>query len=136
MERPRMNQDNCQRRTLMRDKAKGKIAGVCAGIAEYFNIEVWLVRIIAVTALIFSSSFVAVIYIAMWFILDEKKSNPADQPSHHLGVKTKVWQAGEPPQRAFREINQEFNELEQSLQRIERYITSNAYKIDRELDRL
>ncbi len=131
-----MNQDNCQRRTLMRDKAKGKIAGVCAGIAEYFNIEVWLVRIIAVTALIFSSSFVAVIYIAMWFILDEKKPNPAAQSSHHLGVKTKVWQAGEPPQRAFREINQEFSELEQSLQRIERYITSNAYKIDRELDRL
>lgn len=74
MERPRMSQNNCQRRTLMRDKAKGKIAGVCAGIAEYFNIEVWLVRIIAVTALIFSSSFVAVIYIAMWFILDEKKA--------------------------------------------------------------
>ena len=60
-----MIDNNGSRRTLMRDKANGKVAGVCAGIAEYFNIEVWLVRIIAVTALIFSSSFVSVIYIAM-----------------------------------------------------------------------
>lgn len=131
-----MSTDRVQRKQLTRDKANGKIAGICAGIAEYFNIEVWLVRIIAVTALIFSSSFVAVIYFAMWFILDEKKTDPVSQSQHHLGVKTKVWQAGEPPKRAFHDIAQEFNELENSLQKMERYVTSNAYKIDRELNRL
>ncbi|WP_417658386.1 envelope stress response membrane protein PspC [Pseudidiomarina sp.] len=131
-----MSNDCKERKTLTRDKANGKIAGVCAGIANYFNIEVWLVRIIAVTALIFSSSFVLVIYIAMWFILDEKKPQPVSHTHHNIGVKTKVWQAGEPPQRAFQEITQEFNELERSLQKMERYVTSNAYQIDRELDRL
>lgn len=131
-----MSIDSRSRRTLMRDKTKGKIAGVCAGIAEYFNIEVWLVRIIAVTALIFSSSFVFVIYVAMWFILDEKKPEPVSHSHHTVGVKTKVWQAGEPPQRAFHEIAREFQEMEQSLQKMERYVTSNAYKLDRELGQL
>lgn len=131
-----MSQSSGTRRTLMRDKAKGKIAGVCAGIAEHYNIEVWLVRIIAVTALIFSSSFVTVIYIALWFILDEKKPEPATLNTSQIGVKTKVWEAGEAPTRALHEIQQEFQTMEKSLQRMEHYVTSNSYKIDRELNRL
>lgn len=131
-----MSQTNETRRTLMRDKTKGKIAGVCAGIADYYNIEVWLVRIIAVTALIFSSSFVTVIYIALWFILDEKPAEPAALQTSHIGVKTKVWEAGEAPTRAFLEIQQEFQDLEHALQQMERYVTSNSFKLDRELKQL
>lgn len=131
-----MSQTNETRRTLMRDKAKGKIAGVCAGIADYYNIEVWLVRIIAVTALIFSSSFVTVIYIALWFILDEKPAEHAALQTSHIGVKTKVWEAGEAPTRAFLEIQQEFKDLENALQQMERYVTSNSFKLDRELKQL
>lgn len=131
-----MSQSSGARRTLMRDKAKGKIAGVCAGIAEHYHIEVWLVRIIAVTALIFSSSFVTVIYIALWFILDEKKPEPAALNTSQIGVKTKVWEAGEAPTRALQEIQQEFQAMEKSLQRMEHYVTSNSYKIDRELNQL
>lgn len=131
-----MSQTNETRRTLMRDKAKGKIAGVCAGIADYYNIEVWLVRIIAVTALIFSSSFVTVIYIALWFILDEKPAEHAALQTSHIGVKTKVWEAGEAPTRAFLEIQQEFKDLEHALQQMERYVTSNSFKLDRELKQL
>lgn len=131
-----MSQTNETRRTLMRDKTKGKIAGVCAGIADYYNIEVWLVRIIAVTALIFSSSFVTVIYIALWFILDEKPAEHAALQTSHIGVKTKVWEAGEAPTRAFLEIQQEFKDLEHALQQMERYVTSNSFKLDRELKQL
>ena len=36
-------------RTLYRIPQSGKIAGVCAGIAEYFAIETWLVRVLAVS---------------------------------------------------------------------------------------
>ena len=36
--------------SLYRDTENGRIAGVCAGIAEYFKIETWLVRILTVTA--------------------------------------------------------------------------------------
>ena len=123
------------KKQLLRDKRNGKVAGVCAGIANYFNIEVWLVRIIAVTAIIFGHGVVAGLYIAMWMILDEK---PAHSSRSHdpIEVKTKVWQAGEPPRAAYREISVEFGEMEQRLQKMERYVTSNAFKIDRELNRL
>lgn len=124
------------KRTLYRDKKQAKIAGVCAGIAQYFSIEVWLVRLIAITAVIFGHGFVAILYFALWMILDEKPHTPGLDHEPMLAVKTKVYQAGEPPRAAYREISGEFSELEQRLQQLERYVTSNAYKIDRELKQL
>lgn len=124
------------KKQLLRDKRNGKVAGVCAGIANYFNIEVWLVRIVAITAIIFGHGFIAVLYIAMWVILDEKPPHSGGRSHDTIEVKTKVWQAGEAPQVAYREISGEFGEMEQRLQKMERYVTSNAFKIDRELNRL
>ncbi len=128
--------DKKPRKQLLRDKANAKVAGVCAGIANYFNIEAWLVRIIVVTAVIFGHGFVVILYIAAWMILDEK---PAPQPTDahkSVGVKTRVYQAGEPPRRAFHDIDDEYRELETRLQAMERYVTSNAYQVDRELKNL
>ncbi|MFC0444751.1 envelope stress response membrane protein PspC [Pseudidiomarina halophila] len=124
------------RKQLLRDKKNAKVAGVCAGIANYFNIEAWLVRIIVVTAVIFGHGFVVILYIAAWMILDEKpvqKNNGDHQP---IGLKTKVYGAGEPPRQAYQEIDEEFRELEGRLQEMERYVTSNAYQVDRELRKL
>ena len=124
------------KKQLLRDKRNGKVAGVCAGIANYFAIEVWLVRIIAVTAIIFGHGFIAVLYIAMWVILDEKPAHSSGRSHDTIEVKTKVWQSGEPPRAAYHEISSEFGDMEQRLQKMERYVTSNAFKIDRELNRL
>lgn len=60
---------------LYKIKGQGRIAGVCAGLAEYFGIEIWLVRILTVTAfLLMAPPFVVVGYIALWLILDDKSS--------------------------------------------------------------
>ena len=62
-----------KRGMLYRDKSKGKIAGVCAGLADYFGVETWLVRILVVTAfLLLAGPFMFVAYVAAWFILDDK----------------------------------------------------------------
>ncbi|MGO1297813.1 MAG: PspC domain-containing protein, partial [Vibrio sp.] len=39
-------------RSLTKDKQNGVIAGVCAGLARFFGIEIWLVRILTVSALL------------------------------------------------------------------------------------
>ncbi len=60
---------------LYKIKKQGRIAGVCAGLAEYFGIEIWLVRILTVTAfLLMAPPFVIVGYIALWLILDDKSN--------------------------------------------------------------
>ncbi|MEZ8138402.1 PspC domain-containing protein, partial [Vibrio splendidus] len=37
-------------RELYRDPINGKLSGVCAGLANYFGLEVWLVRILVISA--------------------------------------------------------------------------------------
>ncbi|MGM0428819.1 MAG: envelope stress response membrane protein PspC [Pseudomonadota bacterium] len=121
------------KRQLYRDPERGKISGVCAGLAEYLNLEPWLVRVVFVTGLIFFGGFFFVLYIAGRFILDKK---PANGIRHNVDVKTKVWQGGEPPRDAFRDIKREFDELEEQLQSMEKYVTSNHYNLQREFNRL
>ncbi|MBV8388220.1 MAG: PspC domain-containing protein [Mucilaginibacter sp.] len=58
-------------RKLYRDEFHRKIAGVCAGLAEYFNIDVVIVRVIFVLALIFHGGGL-LIYIIFWIVLPKK----------------------------------------------------------------
>jgi phage shock protein C len=70
------------RKRLVRARAGRKIAGVCGGFAEYFDIDVTLVRLVwLITALIpVGASLIA--YVIAWIILPEEPamaSVPAGQ---------------------------------------------------------
>src|SRR5579863_297707 len=58
-------------RKLYRDDFHKKIGGVCAGLAEYFNIDVAIVRVIFVLALIFHGGGF-LIYVVLWIVLPKK----------------------------------------------------------------
>lgn len=146
------------KKNIYRDAKHGRIAGVCAGIAEYFGLEVWLVRILTVTAFfLLAGPFVLVSYVACWFIFDKKPTNPDtmnyNQPVEVSGgkgwrnsgsagqndkveVKTRVWQAGEPPRQAFHDITNRFQTIETRLRKMETYVTSREYQLNREISRL
>lgn len=48
------------------------IAGVCAGIAEYFGWDIALVRILYLVLSIFSAAFPGIIvYIILWIVMPE-----------------------------------------------------------------
>ncbi len=55
-------------RPLRLDKSNKKIAGVCAGLARYFDIDVVLVRVLVlISALCTGVGFVA--YLAAWIVI-------------------------------------------------------------------
>lgn len=54
---------------LSRPVAKKKIAGVCAGCARYFGVDVTLMRLLWVAAAIFSGGLAVVLYIVAWFLM-------------------------------------------------------------------
>lgn len=72
-----------QGKELLRDSEKGKVAGVCAGLANYLGWEVWLVRIVFFTGLVFGSPLFFIAYIAAWLILSksDKHSFTQEQPT-------------------------------------------------------
>lgn len=139
---------------LFRNPSKGKIAGVCAGIADYFGWETWLVRILVVSGVLLGMGWFIVIYIAAWFILDKTpasaknsstKQQNVNQQSYDaqddlaaesIKVKARIWQAGEPPKQAFHDIRKKFSVLERELQLMERYVTSPEFTVSREINKL
>ncbi len=49
------------------------IAGVCAGLAEYFGIDIVLFRIIYLVVSIFSAAFPGtLVYIILWIVMPSK----------------------------------------------------------------
>lgn len=73
-EEQNMNQERRQTvKKLYRDPDDKKIAGVCGGIAAYFNIDVTLIRILFVIALIvYGSALLA--YIILWIAMPVAKT--------------------------------------------------------------
>ena len=56
---------------LYRDPKRGMIGGVCAGVADYFDIDVSIVRVVWFI-LLFAASFGLLVYIACWIAMPEK----------------------------------------------------------------
>ena len=148
---------NRKRGELYRNSEQGKIAGVCAGIADYFGWETWLIRILVVSGVLFGMPFLILVYIAGWFILDKspeqvhvkinraqshfsngnqqgKRATNVDNES--IKVKTRIWQAGEPPKQALHDIRRKFRSLERKLQAMEQYVTSAEFTVSREINKL
>ncbi len=51
------------------------IAGVCAGIAEYFGWDIGVVRLVYLLLSIFSAAFPGVlVYIILWIVMPERKN--------------------------------------------------------------
>lgn len=133
-----------RRGELYRDPKRGKVAGVCAGLSDYFNMELWLVRIIFISAvLLIGGPFFIVAYIACWFILEVKPEALPNQSKTEavntekpIEVKSKVWQAGEPPRRALHDLKEQFDRIDGRLQAMEKYVTSPEFTVSREINKL
>ncbi len=125
---------------LYRDAKAGKVAGVCKGLADYFNMEVWLVRIIVISAFLFSFPLAALGYGAAWLMLDKKPETPVQSqtiPSPEpIHVKSRVWQKGELPKQALADMSVIFDKLEGKISQMEKVVTSASFKVNREINRL
>ncbi|MGS0691822.1 envelope stress response membrane protein PspC [Shewanella sp. 0m-4] len=129
---------NDGKRTLYRIPQSGKIAGVCAGIADYFNFETWLVRVLAASIfLLGGSGIVLIIYVLLWMILDIKPGTGKNEfASKEIELKKKFWQSGEPAKMALKDVNSQFRTLEVRLQNLERHVTSDNYDLKDQINNL
>ncbi|MDE7412248.1 MAG: PspC domain-containing protein [Muribaculaceae bacterium] len=64
-----LSEDKKPVKRLFRDSKNGMMGGVCAGIAEYLNIDVTWVRLFVVLLCFFSFSTLALVYLILWIIL-------------------------------------------------------------------
>ncbi len=112
---------------LYRDPIEGKLGGVCAGIAHYFHGEVWIVRLI--TLLLFAlggTVVVALLYVIGWLVLDKR---PLDTMDDDFAV-SPMRPSGSMRDR-LAELDSDMKKLDERLQRMEMYVTSSSFEVDR-----
>jgi len=118
---------------LFRDKENAMLAGVCAGIADYFGFNRKGTRVATVLLLFLPPffPFVVVSYIILAILLPVKPANlyeTEDQAEFWRGVSNA-------PSDVFGSLSHRFRELSMRLERMEAFVTSKEFEIDRELGR-
>lgn len=124
-QRPRRNK-------LYRNGENGMIAGVCAGIADYFGFDVSLTRIVVLCGALFFSPFVFVAYVALAILLEKKPGYSArnhEDPELERQVRAE-------PHATLNTVRHRFRELDRRMQRLEKYVTSERFRLDREFEGL
>ena len=58
-------------RKLYRSKTDRKLAGICGGLAQYFNIDATLIRVLFIVLAVLGGSGV-ILYVAMWIIVPKE----------------------------------------------------------------
>jgi phage shock protein C len=118
---------------LFRDKENAMLAGVCAGIAEYAGLNRKGVRLATFLLMLIPPFFMFIVisYVILAIVLPVKPANlyeTPDQAEFWRGVSTA-------PADVFGAVRHRFRELNVRLERMEAYVTSKEFEIDRELGR-
>lgn len=100
------------------DKAHGKLAGVCAGIADYIGVDVTWVRAAVVLGTIFGGGFLVPAYLVVALVADPMPPAPAV------------------PLRRRDEVRRTLGDLDRRLSAIEAECLSAESSLAREIDAL
>jgi len=119
---------------LYRDRDAGKLFGVCAGIADYFGIEVMVVRLAAVIGAVFFTMPVVGAYLLAALVLKPKPGRLYANREEEEFWRTLTTK----PDRTLAGLRHKFRDMERRLIGLETYVSSNEFELNRaikDLDR-
>lgn len=116
---------------LYRDKDNAVLTGVCAGLANYFGFNIKGLRVVILICTVFFFPFVIPAYLILTILLPVQ---PKDL--YKDKAQEKFWRGVSiAPTDVFSNLSHRFKELDVRLQKMETYVTSREFEMDRELDR-
>ena len=116
-----------------RNKRKGKLMGICAGIADYTGFDVSMVRIAFVAAIFLSSGSILPVYFVAGWITPNK---PRELESTDREER-EFWQSvRRSPTRTAREIRLRLKDIDRRLGDVENYVTTENRSLAREIEQL
>jgi len=138
---------------LYRNTRAGKIAGVCAGIADYWEVEHWVVRLLAVVLCLFTGTLAFWAYIAAWCCIAPRRRQDdyqrwadleEDEPEvemeyderHHDYRPRKMFRYGESPSVRLQKARDRLDAALRRVEDMETYVTSRQYNLNKEFSKL
>lgn len=112
---------------LYKNRENGYVAGVCAGISDYLGVSVAVVRIIVIFGSIFISPLFILGYIILALVLDKK---PA--VLYRSKEEENFWRTVSfAPRDTYKSLVHKFRTMEGRLRKMEDYVTSGEYELEK-----
>lgn len=110
---------------LYRNTERGKIFGVCAGLADYFGVSVFIVRIVAVIALFMFTLPTLVCYFLAALLISR-----APEYHYQSDAEKEFWrQVRVKPSESLSRLRHRYREQEQRIRSMEAFVTSSEAKL-------
>lgn len=124
--------DSIQRHRFYRNRDRAMVAGVCAGLADYFGFNLRVTRVLAVISLLMAMPLTLLVYFATVFLVPSAP-DPARQPHYDAAFRQAV---RADPAKTLNDVKRRFQSLDRRLARLERYVTSSRFDLDQEFRKL
>lgn len=120
------------RRKFYRNRDRAMVAGVCAGLADYFGFNLRMTRILAFISLIMATPVTLVAYFGTVVLVPAapraSREAPYD-PEFRQAVRSA-------PRQTLSDVRRRYQSLDSRLARLERYVTSPRFNLDQEFRKL
>lgn len=118
-------------RRFYRNADKAKLGGVCAGLADYFGFNLKVTRLLAVIAFFIAMPMTIAAYLAVVFLVPAARSSSTENvdPDFRRALRAS-------PTQTVRNVRRRYQSLSRRLERLEKYVTSSRYNLDREFKNL
>ena len=123
-------------RNLFRNKRDGKIAGVCAGLADHLRMDHWIMRVIFIAAFFVIGPVAIWVYIAGIILLSKRPSQwqperEYDEDRQEFCEKT-IFKHSRPAPERLRVAREKMDASLKRIEKMERYVTSSRFDLDRQ----
>ncbi len=140
---------------LYRNTRDGKVGGVAAGLADYWDIAPWVMRLLWVCAFLFTGTLALWLYLVAWLLMARRPARAGvdGKPSEELEYKEievemeyderhhdyrprKVFRYSESSAVRLRRARERLDLALRRVENLESYVTSRQYELNKEFSRL
>ena len=119
-------------RRFFRNRDRAMIAGVCAGLADYFGFNLRVTRFLVFICLLLAPPFTLLVYFGIVFLVPAAPTLP-EPPKYDPEFRRAM---RSDPAATLNDVRRRFQSLDSRLARLERYVTSPRFDLDQEFRRL
>jgi phage shock protein C len=127
---------------LYRSMANKKIAGVCSGLADHFNVEPWVVRLAVIGGSMFFFSLMFFAYIAAWVAMARRPKHGSVNTHYrydenlHEDRPINMFRYRSNPSDRLNLAKERLDDILQRTGKMESYVTSRRFELDKEFSKI
>ncbi len=113
-------------RRFRRSSDRSVLGGVCGGLSDYFGFNLKVTRVLAFIGFLMNPPLAGLAYLAIVLLVPAEPTRKPDvDPKFHQSLRAR-------PAQTARDVRRRFLALDRRLARLEKYVTSSRYELDRE----